>query len=266
VAHTETLSLLVLGSTLTGAGRLAEAAEALDQAEALARRQGSQLFASEVHARRTRLLSVCGLHEDALAQAARAAPLVRDDDNPLRLSQLLAAQVAAAAAAGQAIDPMLRTRLQAACGRSLHPLVHGRLARVEVDLALAASDGASAVAAAERMQRIARDAGLLELQAEAWLLQVRAALLQAEASSPDTEPVATIEQLAALERLAREAATLADSQGYLDLAWRGWSVLARLTRDAALAERAQAALAQLVAGAPPGGFDAAAAALREPRP
>lgn len=260
VAHTETLSLLVLGSTLTGAGRLAEAAEALDQAEALARRQGSQLFASEVHARRTRLLSVCGRHEEALAQAARAAPLVRDDDNPLRLSQLLAAQVAAAAAAGLGLDPMLRTRLQAACGRSLHPLVHARLARVEVDLALAAADGAAAAAAAERMQRIAQDGGLLELQAEARLLQVRAALRQTEASSPDTERLADIEQL------AREAATLADSQGYLDLSWRGWSLLARLTRDAALAERAQAALAQLVAGAPPGGFDAAAAALREPRP
>jgi hypothetical protein len=254
VAHTETLSLLVLGSTLTGAGRLGEAAEALDQAEALARRQGSQLFASEVHARRTRLLSVCGRHEEALAQAARAAPLVRDDDNPLRLSQLLAAQAAAAAAAGQVIDPMLRTRLQAACGRSLHPLVHARLARVEVDLALAARDGKVASAVAERMHRITQDAGLLELQAEALLLRVRATLLESEAATPDTE------------RLAREAATLSDSQGYLDLSWRGWSLLARLARDAALAERAQAALAQLVAGAPPGGLDAAAAALREPRP
>jgi hypothetical protein len=266
VAHTETLSLLVLGSTLTGAGRLAEAAEALDRAEALAQRQGSQLFSSEVHARRARLLSACGRHEDALAQAARAAPLVRDDDNPLRLSQLLAAQVAAAAAAGQPIDPMLRTRLQAACGRSLHPLVHARLARVEVDLALAAGDGPAAGAAGERMLRIARGAGLLELQAEAWLLQVRAALLQSDGSLPGTEQLADVEQLADTEHLAREAATLSDSQGYLDLSWRGWSVLARLTRDPALAERAQAALAQLVAGAPSGGFDAAAAALREPRP
>lgn len=263
VAHTETLSLLVLGSTLTSAGRLAEAAEALDQAEALARRQGSQLFASEVHARRTRLLTVGGRHEEALAQAARAAPLVRDDDNPLRLSQLLAAQVAAAAAAGQAVDPLLRTRLQAACGRSLHPLVHARLARVEVDLALAAGDGAAAAASAERMQRIAQDGGLLEVQAEAQLLRVRAALRQADASSPDAEPLVDI------ERLARDAATLADSQGYLDLSWRGWSLLARLTRDAALAERAQAALAQLLqlaGGAPHGGFDTEAAARREPRP
>jgi tetratricopeptide (TPR) repeat protein len=277
VAHTETLSLLVLGSTLTGAGRLAEAAEALDQAEALARRQGSQLFASEVHARRTRLLSVCGRHEEALVQAARAAPLVRDDDNPLRLSQLLVAQVAAAAAAGQAIDPMLRTRLQAACGRSLHPLVHARLARVEADVALVAGDGAGAAAAAQRMHRIAQDAGLLELQAEALLLQVRAALVHSALVHSDgsltdaaqragIEQPVTIESLATIEKLAREAATLADSQGYLDLAWRGWSVLARLTRDPALAERAQAALARLVTGAPPGGFDATAAALREPRP
>ena len=263
VAHTETLSLLVLGSTLTSAGRLAEAAAALDQAEALARRQGSQLFTSEVHARRTRLLTVCGRHDDALAQAARAAPLVRDDDNPLRLSQLLAAQVSAAAAAGQAIDPMLRTRLQAACGRSLHPLVHARLARVEVDLALAAGDAALAAGAAQRMARIARDAGLLEVLAEALLLQVRAAVCRDEGDEPDA---AGTPHGPATEQLAREAATLADSQGYLDLAWRGWSLLAGRARDPALAGRAQAARAQLQAGAEPGGFDAAAAARREPRP
>ena len=260
VAHTETLSLLVLGATLTSAGRLAEAAAALDQAEALARRQGSQLFASEVHARRTRLLSVCGQHAEALAQAARAAPLVRDDDNPLRLSQLLAAQVAAAAACGEAIDPMLRTRLQAACGRSLHPLVHARLARVEVDLALAAGDAALAAAAAERMARIARDAGLLEILAEALLLQVRAAVSAGDGAGPGMPDAPDV------QRLAREAATLSDSQGYLDLSWRGWSLLAGLARDPALAGRAQAALAQLQAGAAPGGFDAAAAACREPRP
>ncbi|NRF69610.1 AAA family ATPase [Aquincola sp. S2] len=248
VAHTETLSLLVLGSTLTSGGRYGEAAAALDQAEQLARRQGSQLFASEVHGRRTRLLACCGRFEDALAQAERAAPLVRDDDNPLRLSQLLAAQVTAAVALQRSPDEALRTRLQAACWRSAHPLVHARLARVEVEFALAAGRPDDALAAAARMAAIARPAGLLEVLADALLLQARAA--------PACDAAAA---------WVREAATLADSQGYRDLGWRAWSRLATLAREPALAERAQAALAPLLADAPASGFDAARAALREPR-
>jgi len=252
VAHTETLSLLVLASTLTSGGRYDEAGAALDQAEALARRQSSQLFVSEVHSRRARLLACCGRYDDALAQIERAAPLVRDDDNPLRLSQLLVQHAICLAASGRMLEESLRSRLQSACWRSAHALVHARLARVEIEFALAAGDAGHAAAAAERMTAIARDAGLQEVLAEALLLQLRAA---------DSASTPLIDRLA----LAREAALLAETQGYRDLAWRASSWLARSTRDTAWDERAHAALAALKNAAQAIRFDAALAARREPR-
>jgi ATP/maltotriose-dependent transcriptional regulator MalT len=254
VAHTETLSLLVLGSIATSAGRWADAAEALGAAERLAQRQSSSLFLSEVRIRRARLRCALGRHAAALEELALAEELVREDDNPLRFSHLVQVRVMAGLAAGSPPPTRYALALDAVCRRSGHPLVHARAARVEAEVALAAGDAARAEAAAVRGATLAREAGLQELLADALLMRVRAREL------PGTQPTAET------SGWADEAEAIARSIGSLDLAWRASDARHRHGGGAEAARSAAQALADLQQAAPPQeGFDALAAARREPR-
>ena len=251
VAHTETLSLLVLGSTLTSAGRHAEAEAALRQALTLAQAQSSAGFEAEARVRHARLLLQCGQASAAAQMLAAATPLLRDSREPLRVSHWVLAVVLTATAQGKlpAADDM--ARLHEVALRSSHPLVHARLARVEVALALAAGDGLAALAAAERQAEVARSAGLQEWAAEARLFAVRARVLAGD------DP-------ATLRPLAHEAEALAAAQGFADLRWRAAAWLAAHGGDAADARRARAALAVLRGRERPSPFNAKAAARHEP--
>lgn len=250
VAHTQTLSLLVLGLVLTSQGRHAEADEALLRALALARQQSSAGFEAEAQVRRARLALQCGRIADARAALAVAAPLLHGSPEPLRVSQWVLMEVLAATAAGQAVDPALLARLDDVAGRSAHPLVQVRRARVAVELALP-SDPAAAAAAADRQADIARRAGLMEPLAEALLLRARAGGLLGQARS-------------ACRPWVEEAAALAQAQGYTDLLWRSQAWLAADGVRGAAA-RAQAARQRLRGTARTALFDATAAARREPR-
>lgn len=171
VAHTETLSLLVLGLVLTSAGRHAEADAALQRALAMARAQGSPGFEAEALVRRARLLLQCGRAAEAQQALDAAAPLLAHSPEPLRISQLVLAQVQAALALGEQPDGAVLQRLQAVAAGSAHPLVQWRCARVAAALGWAAGDRAGTAAAAAQMAAVAQPAGLQEGLAEAWLLQ-----------------------------------------------------------------------------------------------
>jgi tetratricopeptide (TPR) repeat protein len=204
VAHTETLSLLVLGLVLTSAGRHDEAEAALLRALALAREQGSAGFEAEALVRRARLQLQ---REDcAAAQAAldAAAPLLRDSSEPLRVSQWVLAQVLAASALARPMPGDAIARLQAVAGRSAHPLVHARLARVETEAAFVEDRPRDAVQAAARYAEVAQAGELNELRAEALLLQARARQ-------------ATGEPAAAVRPLIESAADQARRNGYADV-------------------------------------------------
>ncbi len=179
VAHTETLSLLVLGLILTSAGRHDEADAALTRALAMAREQASPGFEAEALVRRARLLLQWGRAEEAQAALDAAAPLLAISPEPLRVSQLVLAQVLAARATSRAVPPGALARLHEVAQRSSHPLVQIRLARVEHALA---ADAPAAAAAAERMATIARRCGVQEALAEALQLQGRTSESQALAA------------------------------------------------------------------------------------
>ncbi len=251
VAHTETLSLLVLGLVLTSAGRHAEADAALLGAHARACEQGSPGFEAEALVRRARLLLQCGRIAAAQALLDEAGPLLAPSPEPLRVSQLVLAQVLAASAAGREPAPGLLARLQAVAAVSTHPLVQVRLARVQVEQALARGDLAGAAEAASQQAAAAQRGGLLEALAEAWLLQARA-----RAAGP-ADPGAGA--------LVARAQALARRQGFADLYWRASRTLARHGQDDAAAGEARAALARLLGVSAEPLFDAAAAARREPR-
>lgn len=165
VAHTETLSLLMLGLTLTSAGRYGEARGVLDRALVLGREQGSALFEAEALTRRARLYWQSGCIELAEADLAVAEPLLADSRDPLRVSQLCWVRGLLREARGMTTDPGLAERVRALSLRSQHPLLHIRLARL---------DGlAGDATAAARQVAVAREAGLLEPLAEGLLLQAR---------------------------------------------------------------------------------------------
>jgi len=252
VAHTETLSLLVLGSVLTCAGRHAEAELALQRALALAQAQSSPAFEAEALLRQARLQLQCGRVPQAAQALASAAPLLRESREPLRVSQGVLMCVLVATAQGQAPAEADLARLREAAARSSHPLVQARQARVDAELALVAGDGHAALAAAGRQAAIARGNELQEWLAEAELLAVRARALNGE----DT---------AQLRPLVQDAEALAARQGFADLRWRAAAWLAAHGGDADDARRARAALAALRGGERPALFSAAAAARREPR-
>jgi tetratricopeptide (TPR) repeat protein len=173
VAHTETLSLLVLGLTLTSAGRFDEADATLQRALALAREQASPGFEAEARVRRARLLLARGDAAAAQAELDIALPLLQASPEPLRVSQLVLAQVQAAAALGRELPQGAIQRLQDVAARSDHPLVQVRLARVQFEAAWLRGDRDAALQAAERQAAIASAAGLQESAAEAQSLRVR---------------------------------------------------------------------------------------------
>lgn len=213
VAHTETLSLLALGSTLTSAGRHAEAEAALQQALVLAQAQSSAGFEAEARLRHARLLLQCGQVGAAAQMLAAAAPLLQGSREPLRVSNWVLAVVLAATAQGRTPAEDEVARLRDVAARSSHPLVHARLARVDVALALAAGDATAALAAAERQAEVARAAGLQEWLAEARLLAVQARSLAGD------DP-------AALRPLASDAQALAARLGFAELHGRATAWLA----------------------------------------
>ncbi|WP_457349803.1 AAA family ATPase [Roseateles sp. P5_D6] len=199
VAHTETLSLLMLGLTLTSAGRYGEARGVLDRALELGRSQGSALFEAEALTRRARLYWQSGCLDLAEADLGLAEPLLASSRDPLRVSHLAWLRGLLREARGLPPDPSLAERLRALLPRSQHPLVHIRLARLE----LLAGDAA----AAARQVAVARDAGLLEPLAEGLLLQAEG--LPARDARP----------------LLLEAVELAQRQGFAELLSRADAAL-----------------------------------------
>lgn len=199
VAHTETLALLMLGLTLTSAGRYGEARGVLDRALELGRSQGSALFEAEALTRRARLYWQSGRIDLAAADLAVAEPLLAESRDPLRVSHLAWLRGLLRQAQGLPPDPALAERLRALTQRSQHPLLLIRLARLEL---LAGDAGAAA-----RQVAIARDAGLLEPLAEGLLLQ--ALTLPARDARP----------------LLLEAVELAQHQGFTELQGRADAAL-----------------------------------------
>lgn len=252
VIHTESLSHLVLGSVLTSAGRHAEAEAVLLKALAQAQEQASALFEAEARVRLARLRLQCGRAAEAAETLAIAGPLLREAQEPLRVSNWVLMATLTATALGQRPAPQEIARLRAASARLQHPMVQAREARVDAELALAEGDGAAALAAADRQAAVARSHGLQEWAAEALLLQLRARQLLGE---PD----------AALRPLAQDVEAQAASKGYADLHWRAAAWLAAHGGTPADARRARAALARLRGSERPSLFDSQAAARREPR-
>jgi tetratricopeptide (TPR) repeat protein len=202
VAHTETLSLLVLGLTLTSAGRYSQARAALDRALALAVEQGSALFEAEALSRRAQLWWHCGRVPQALADLDRVEPLLASSHDPLRVSRHLLLRGLVREAQGQLPDAALLARMQRLAQRSSHPLLLIRLVRLQ-----GLTEPAWRGEAARRQIALAREAGLLEPLAEGLLLLA--------AVSPD-----------GAQPLLSEAAELARRQGFLALLWRAEAGLA----------------------------------------
>ena len=198
VAHTESLSLLVLGSILTSAGRLDEALNALNQAHQLGVEQGSALFVAEAQVRRARLQLQRGQVDAALQDLDDADTALHGSTDPLRVSQYAVIRLDCQIAAGLDPDRTLIERVQALTERSSHPLMLVRLARMQAVLALADGQRDQAAQAAQRQADTARAAGLLEPLTDALLL------LASVASSESDR-----------QRLAGEALELAEKQGFL---------------------------------------------------
>lgn len=170
VAHTQALSSLVLGATLVSAGRLVEARSVLDDALALGRQQGSDLFVGEALVRLARLhwcasdLAAARRHLDQ-ARAHAGSPA-----EPLRASALALMEVLCAVD-GDADGALAIELLGRLCARSGHPLVHARRWRAEAAHALAAGDRAAALAAAQQLSAVAALGSLAEWHCEAlWLI------------------------------------------------------------------------------------------------
>jgi tetratricopeptide (TPR) repeat protein len=259
VPHTETLSLLVLGSVLTSAGRMAEARTVLDQALRLGREQSSRLFEGEALVRRARLWLACGRYAEAAADLDAADPMLHDSAEPLRVSAytLACAQLATAVRGEiRTLDRVhlnvLLDRLRSISLNSTHPVMHARMAQVDALMALANGDAGRAEAAAARQADIARRAGLLEPLCDALLLQARAAQT---AGRPEADWLISL----------REAADLAQTQGLADAAWRAHEMLARAQPDPAQRLAASQARLYLEAGSADSPFMASAARKREPR-
>ena len=288
VAHTETLSLLVMGLVQISAGRHAQADAALTQALSLARAQASRGFEAEALVRHARLWWQCGQFAAAQKALDRAAPLLAESPEPLSTSQLACMQVLCASAVGKPAPEAALLRLQGLVKRSEHPLVHIRWARVRNELASGSGDWNTAAEAAMEVADTARHAGLLEPLAEALLLQACAGLRLASGQKRGE----TSRQLMhapyepSYVTLAKQALTLSTAQGFADVRWRAAAWLqahgaefvdaeagavvgahAGAYAVANLSYEVQAAQAlQVLSGPGPSVlFDAVAAERREPR-
>ena len=201
VAHTEALSSLVLGSTLTSSGRYGEAREAFERARELGRQQGSALFVSEALARRSRLHWCEGDPDAAIADAMAARAAAGQVDEPLRGSGLALAEMLAWVDVHRAPALEALARLEALAARSRHPVVRARLWRGRGAAAEARGDGPMALDAARRQVAVAREAGLAE-----WLCEALGR-------------VARLATAAEADAACAEAQVLAHSQGF------GWLVV-----------------------------------------
>jgi tetratricopeptide (TPR) repeat protein len=212
--HTEALSLRVLGSILTSAGREAEARAALDRALQLAREQSSDLLASDTLVRRAWLLLLCDAWADAEEDLAAAEALLRDSSEPLILSNFFFVRVLLDDATGRPPDAACVHRLRDLGRRSRHPLLHVRLALAEAVLALAGGDVGLALLQAQRQAEIARAAGLLEPLAEAlvWKAELAARTAQDPAvHRPDALEALRLAEVQGFARLARRASAWLDA-------------------------------------------------------
>lgn len=168
LAHTETLSLLVLGATLTSAGRFDEARPVLEQALALGTRQGSALFAGEAWARLARLRWCAGDRAAAAAATQQAWSACGETREPLRSSAL--ALLAALTDPGAARTREALDRLAPLAEHGAHPLALARLWRARAARCAWAGEDAAALAAARRLAEVADRAGLAEWHCEALCL------------------------------------------------------------------------------------------------
>jgi ATP/maltotriose-dependent transcriptional regulator MalT len=137
VPHTEALSLLVLGAVLTSAGRHDEADTVLGQALMLGREQKSALFEAEALVRRARLRQQCGRWvEGAGRPGGCRIATARQQRSPARVAVRSVARGRRCGAGRQDRARHWLIALRAISLRSVHPLLHARLARVEGWLAL----------------------------------------------------------------------------------------------------------------------------------
>jgi hypothetical protein len=178
VPHTQALSLLVLGATLTSRGDFAAAHGALHEAERLGQAQGSALFVAEARVRRARAHWCAGDTASARAAAAGAHAAIDGTPQPLLDSALALIDVLTAtdrAADGRADDAIdcagALARLDAAARRCPHPLVQVRRERARAARADAVGDRVATLTAARAMHATAERASLAEWACEAlWLL------------------------------------------------------------------------------------------------
>jgi tetratricopeptide (TPR) repeat protein len=196
VAHTEALSSLVLGSTLTSMGRIDEALAAFDRAYDLGQQQRSSLFTSEALSRRARAHWCAGKAAMARDAAAAARKEAINLVEPLRASGLALTEVLASAELQGAAEPAALAALETLRDRSRHPVVHARYWRARIAAAECRRDAAGALDAARRQADVARQAGLLEWLCEALGLTARFDSGAAAAAAQD------------------EAQSLAHSQGF----------------------------------------------------
>lgn len=246
VAHTETLSQLALASILTSVGRYDAALAAVNTALDLGRQQTSAMFEAEALVRRSRIYLQCGRYAHAMADLEAAADYFKDNHSPLPVSQYAMLRLLCQISLGANLAIDLLPRLHELAKNSSHPLLHARIARIDHALARYRKDVAAAYTAARRQADIARTAGLQEVLCEA--LQ-----LQAYASKTDVEQS---------RALLEEAASLAQAQGYVELAWRAHSALA--VSNTMHQNAAQLACKQLAGGTATPLFLEMEASRREP--
>lgn len=170
VAHTEALSCLVLGSTLTSGGRFGEALETLARAQELGLRQGSALFVSEALVRRARLHWTAGDEAAAREATLAAREQAGSVTEPLRASGLALMEVLTANDDGPAPgvpEAAALAALERLGERSRHPLVQARHWRAQAATASRHGDAARALEAARQQAAVAQRGELLEWRCEA---------------------------------------------------------------------------------------------------
>lgn len=215
VVHTEALTWLVLGSVLTSAGRHDEALAAFDSGLRMGRAQASALFVVEALLRRARLHAQCNHWAQVVADLDSAEPLLLGSANPVRVSLYAWLRVRSQVALGQSVDRSFLEQLGLLSQCSAHPQLHLLLASIEAEVALQDGDTQAAEQAAQRQAQIACDAGMLEMFADALLMQARAC----------TEP-------GHVQTFLREAQSVATAQGFADLATRARKMLDDAQRTA----------------------------------